>query len=69
MFSNHYEITDMDSLHSHVSDYQSNLLNTIEAFKGAYPSDESQALLNALHQEVEVLPYSKLTVFYAKHGV
>lgn len=66
MFSNHYEITDMDSLHSHVLDYQSNLLNTIEVFKGAYPSDESQTLLNALQQEVEVLPYSKLSVFYAE---
>lgn len=69
MFSNHYEITDMDNLHSHVLDYQSNLLNKIEAFKGAYPSDESQALLNTLQQEVEVLPYGKLTVFYAKHDV
>lgn len=69
MFSNHYEITDMDNLHSHVLAYQSNLLNTIEAFKGAYPSDESQTLLNALQQEVEVLPYSKLSVFYAEHDV
>lgn len=69
MFSNHYEITDMDTLHSHVLDYQSNLLNTIEAFKGAYLSDESQALLNELQQEVGVLPYGKLSVFYAEHNV
>lgn len=67
MFTNHYPIEDMDTLHAHVMEYQDNLLEAVEYLSNIYPSNDCQKLLTHLREEVNTLPYKTLTVFYAQH--
>lgn len=67
MFTNHYSIEDIEQLHAHVLDYQSDLLTTIDTLGKVFPSDECQTLLSRIKEEVETLPYKTHTVFYAEY--
>lgn len=64
MLSNAYEIHNMEQLHEHIQDYQDNLLDSIENLRTSRNHPEAHYVLNKLQEQVEILPYKKMSIFY-----
>lgn len=67
MLSKAYEIKDMEELHEHVQDYQENLLDSIDTLRNTCNHPKAHYVLDKLQEQVEVLPYKKMAIFYSEH--